>query len=224
VESEDQASDVLLTLEKDGWAVVRRDWRKHVGEEVAADLRKYRNYRGHSVRDLLRALRNKVFNGKYLLKCYLVHSNFALQKHHYRDLSEEARQSLGEPPTEFLHYWTVRFPLLLVHSWLAMQCVKQEKGLNIYYHPTFIFPKVIACIPNMFLVLIYLYKIFLLSRISKPLYQQVTLTFQNQRKNLMLHHLHLKTNILNSEKSKILQIPYGSKIGEIHHNLCNEPM
>jgi Ribonuclease 2-5A len=39
---------------------VQRDWRKHVGEEIAADLRKYRNYRGSSVRDLLRALRNKV--------------------------------------------------------------------------------------------------------------------------------------------------------------------
>ncbi|KAF4532401.1 hypothetical protein B566_EDAN003853 [Ephemera danica] len=121
VESEEQTNEVLLTLEKDGWAVVRRDWRKHVGEEVAADLRKYRNYRGHSVRDLLRALRNK--------------------KHHYRDLSEEARQSLGEPPTDFLQYWTARFPLLLVHSWLAMQCVKHEKGLNVYYPPNFVFPK-----------------------------------------------------------------------------------
>lgn len=32
----------------------------HIDHEVAIDLRKYRSYRGESVRDLLRALRNKV--------------------------------------------------------------------------------------------------------------------------------------------------------------------
>lgn len=62
VESDDQDSPVLNSLESKGWIVVQRDWRKHVGEEIAADLRKYRNYRGSSVRDLLRALRNKVFS------------------------------------------------------------------------------------------------------------------------------------------------------------------
>lgn len=40
--------------------MVRGDWRIHIHEEVAKDLRKYRSYRGESVRDLLRALRNKV--------------------------------------------------------------------------------------------------------------------------------------------------------------------
>jgi hypothetical protein len=40
--------------------VVRDDWRKVIDIEVAQDLRKYRNYHGRSVRDLLRALRNKV--------------------------------------------------------------------------------------------------------------------------------------------------------------------
>jgi serine/threonine-protein kinase/endoribonuclease IRE1 len=60
VESDEQGSTALSSLEHKGWIVVQRDWRKHVGEEIAADLRKYRNYRGSSVRDLLRALRNKV--------------------------------------------------------------------------------------------------------------------------------------------------------------------
>lgn len=51
---------VLQTLEKDGLPVVRGDWRRHIDPEVAQDLRKYRSYKGVSVRDLLRALRNKV--------------------------------------------------------------------------------------------------------------------------------------------------------------------
>lgn len=42
------------------YVIVKSDWRIHIHEEVATDLRKYRSYRGESVRDLLRALRNKV--------------------------------------------------------------------------------------------------------------------------------------------------------------------
>ena len=71
MESEDLESAVLAALENGGWMVVRRDWRKRVGEEVAQDLRKYRNYRGNSVRDLLRALRNKVYFVLLLLFYYL---------------------------------------------------------------------------------------------------------------------------------------------------------
>lgn len=52
---------VLKTLETNGIRVVKGDWRLHIHEEIAKDLRKYRTYRGESVRDLLRALRNKVY-------------------------------------------------------------------------------------------------------------------------------------------------------------------
>ncbi|KAK6030133.1 ribonuclease 2-5A, partial [Ostertagia ostertagi] len=51
-----------------------------------------RTYKGHSVRDLLRAMRNK--------------------KHHYRELPEEVQKSLGKIPNEFLCYFTSRFPLV----------------------------------------------------------------------------------------------------------------
>lgn len=51
---------VLRELENDGEKVIKADWRYHIHEEVATDLRKYRSYQGFSVRDLLRALRNKV--------------------------------------------------------------------------------------------------------------------------------------------------------------------
>jgi len=65
VEKDDQESPLLQALEEGAYNVVRGDWRNVIDSEVAQDLRKYRNYRGTSVRDLLRALRNKVS-----LRCY----------------------------------------------------------------------------------------------------------------------------------------------------------
>lgn len=50
----------LRALEKNGRIVVRDDWFMHLHEVIRADLRKYRGYFGNSVRDLMRALRNKV--------------------------------------------------------------------------------------------------------------------------------------------------------------------
>lgn len=60
VEKEQIDSPALIALETGNERVVRGDWRLFIDAEVATDLRKYRSYRGESVRDLLRALRNKV--------------------------------------------------------------------------------------------------------------------------------------------------------------------
>ncbi|XP_044252297.1 serine/threonine-protein kinase/endoribonuclease IRE1-like [Tribolium madens] len=117
VEKAEIDDSVLQNLEKMNFTIVRTDWRMHIHEEVATDLRKYRSYRGESVRDLLRALRNK--------------------KHHFRELTKEAQTLLGEIPDSFTNYWTKRFPLLLVHSWLAMQCVSDETAFQHYYHETY---------------------------------------------------------------------------------------
>ena len=65
------------------------------------------------MRDLLRAIRNK--------------------KHHYRELTDEARALYGKMPAEFSDYWTGRFPRLLTHAYLAMQCVKYETNFARYY-------------------------------------------------------------------------------------------
>ncbi|XP_022905104.2 serine/threonine-protein kinase/endoribonuclease IRE1 [Onthophagus taurus] len=115
VEKAEPDDPVLLKLEENAERVVKKDWRYHVHDEVANDLRKYRSYKGDSVRDLLRALRNK--------------------KHHYRELSPEAQLSLGDVPEAFTRYWTSRFPLLLLHSWHAMQCVSHEK-IFVQYYPS----------------------------------------------------------------------------------------
>ncbi|XP_060523248.1 serine/threonine-protein kinase/endoribonuclease IRE1 [Cylas formicarius] len=117
VEKAESDDRVLQALEANGAPVVKLDWRAHIHEEVAKDLRKYRTYRGESVRDLLRALRNK--------------------KHHFRELTREAQRSLGEIPDAFTRYWTGRFPLLLAHAWVSMQCVARENAFGNYYDPTY---------------------------------------------------------------------------------------
>ncbi|KAG7210888.1 hypothetical protein KM043_012369 [Ampulex compressa] len=119
VEKERPDSLAMITLEYDNDHVVRTDWRSHIDFEVAADLRKYRSYRGESVRDLLRALRNK--------------------KHHYRELSPEAQETLGEIPEKFAEYWLSRFPSLLSHVWSAMQAFRTEPGLRHYYSTDYVF-------------------------------------------------------------------------------------
>uniref|UniRef100_A0A1B6MTN9 non-specific serine/threonine protein kinase n=1 Tax=Graphocephala atropunctata TaxID=36148 RepID=A0A1B6MTN9_9HEMI len=121
VEKEDVTGHVLETLERGAAHVcVDGDWRAAVDAEVTADLRKYRSYRGDSVRDLLRALRNK--------------------RHHFRELSSEAQRLLGMPADSFTRYWTDRFPLLLPHSWVAMQCVRHEPLFLSYYRGDYTFP------------------------------------------------------------------------------------
>ncbi|XP_029178141.1 serine/threonine-protein kinase/endoribonuclease IRE1 [Nylanderia fulva] len=120
VEKDQLDSPALISLETCSKHVIRDDWRSHIDHEVAADLRKYRSYRGDSVRDLLRALRNK--------------------KHHYRELTPEAQRSLGEIPEKFTEYWLTRFPCLLCHVWCAMQSFRDESTLKQYYHSQYIFP------------------------------------------------------------------------------------
>lgn len=60
MEKEQTDSPALIALESNSMRVLQGDWRLIIDIEVATDLRKYRSYRGESVRDLLRALRNKV--------------------------------------------------------------------------------------------------------------------------------------------------------------------
>lgn len=74
----------------------------------------------------------------FLKRCllFMVHyiSKFTFQKHHYRELSLEAQYLLGEDSATFTNYWTERFPLLLAHTWITMQCVADEEKFKSYYH------------------------------------------------------------------------------------------
>lgn len=60
IEERDPPSPLLQTLESDASTVIGVDWYKRIDRVVANDLGKFRKYDGKRVRDLLRALRNKV--------------------------------------------------------------------------------------------------------------------------------------------------------------------
>ncbi|KAF8771918.1 Serine/threonine-protein like [Argiope bruennichi] len=113
IEKEPADSDIVKTLERFNHYIVKQDWREHITVELQTDLRKFRSYRGNSVRDLLRAMRNK--------------------KHHYRELPSELQESLGEIPDKFVTYFTSRFPKLLIHTYLSMQQLKKENIFSKYY-------------------------------------------------------------------------------------------
>ncbi|MBV99046.1 Serine/threonine-protein kinase/endoribonuclease IRE1, partial [Eschrichtius robustus] len=149
IEKESLDGPIVKQLERGGRAVVKMDWRENItvplqtGDLAAplgsvlveavqkqqlflssrlgngnsrpvTDLRKFRTYKGGSVRDLLRAMRNK--------------------KHHYRELPEEVRETLGPLPDGFVRYFTSRFPHLLSHTYRAMELCRHERPFQPYYH------------------------------------------------------------------------------------------
>ncbi|KAM9296635.1 serine/threonine-protein kinase/endoribonuclease IRE1 [Gastrophryne carolinensis] len=113
IEKEALDGPIIKRLERGGRDVVKLDWREHITVPLQTDLRKFRSYKGRSVRDLLRALRNK--------------------KHHYRELPPEVQETLGSVPDDFVRYFTSRFPGLLLHTYLAMRLYSQERLFHPYY-------------------------------------------------------------------------------------------
>ncbi|RXN00762.1 Serine/threonine-protein kinase/endoribonuclease IRE1 [Acipenser ruthenus] len=60
IEKEPLDGPIVKELERGGRTVVKFDWREHITVPLQTDLRKFRSYKGGSVRDLLRAMRNKL--------------------------------------------------------------------------------------------------------------------------------------------------------------------
>lgn len=73
--------------------VIRGDWLHQLDPIIIQNLQQRRGYKGHSIEDLVRAIRNK--------------------RAHYEETSAEIKQILGELPNKFLNYWTSRFPRLV---------------------------------------------------------------------------------------------------------------
>ncbi|CAK7290635.1 serine/threonine-protein kinase/endoribonuclease IRE1 isoform X1 [Vulpes vulpes] len=113
IEKESLDGPIVKQLERGGRSVVKMDWRENITVPLQTDLRKFRTYKGGSVRDLLRAMRNK--------------------KHHYRELPAEVRETLGSLPDDFVRYFTSRFPHLLSHTYRAMEPCSHERLFQPYY-------------------------------------------------------------------------------------------
>lgn len=113
IEKEPSDSPIVVRLETAGRSVVRTNWRMHISVPLQTDLRRFRTYKGNSVRDLLRAMRNK--------------------KHHYHELPREVQETLGELPEGFVSYFTCRFPRLLMHTHTALEACSHERLFQPYY-------------------------------------------------------------------------------------------
>eukprot|EP00116_Pleurobrachia_bachei_P001409 sb/3461671/ len=109
----EETSDLVLRWEHNSpGPVLRGGWMIHC-PELQNDLYKYRKYKSASVRDLLRAMRNK--------------------RHHYRELPVDVQQSLGDIPDGFLMYFSSRFPRLLLHTYTIMWQCRKESIFRAYY-------------------------------------------------------------------------------------------
>ncbi|XP_034276596.1 serine/threonine-protein kinase/endoribonuclease IRE2 [Pantherophis guttatus] len=113
LEKEPADGPLVSTLEAGSLAVVRGNWQMHLSAPLQADLRKFRRYQGSSVRDLLRAMRNK--------------------KHHYYELPSNVQEALGSLPHGFVQYFLDRFPCLLLHTHQAMCLCAAERLFQRYY-------------------------------------------------------------------------------------------
>lgn len=105
----------LALLEKDAELVVGKNWYSRMDRVFTSSLGKYRKYKGESVRDLLRAMRNK--------------------KHHYQDMDASAQKHLGALPAGFLHYFTSKFPKLFlhVHGVVRDSRLRHEPVFDVYF-------------------------------------------------------------------------------------------
>ncbi|KAJ2077053.1 bifunctional endoribonuclease/protein kinase ire1 [Coemansia sp. RSA 988] len=72
-------------------------WDRRLDPHLRRDLGKFRKYDGTRLRDLLRIIRNK--------------------KNHYQDMPMSLRETLGDIPDGYLHYFESRFPYLLLHCY-----------------------------------------------------------------------------------------------------------
>lgn len=105
----------LVMLETNAADVVGKDWYSRLERIFTQSLGKYRKYKGNSVQDLLRAMRNK--------------------KHHYQDLEETVKRHVGTLPAGYLFYFTSRYPRLFmhVHSVVKESRLRHEPMFDAYF-------------------------------------------------------------------------------------------
>ncbi|MDI1493311.1 MAG: bifunctional endoribonuclease/protein kinase ire1 [Ramalina farinacea] len=83
------------------------DFLRALPRDFVDTLGKQRKYKGGSLLDLLRALRNK--------------------KNHFNDIPEDVKRRIGRFPEDYLTLWTRRFPNLLLTCWRVIEDVEWTK-------------------------------------------------------------------------------------------------
>ena len=99
-EREDDPSEVVAYLESHAAVITKEyggDFLRALPPSFKDTLGKQRKYKGESLLDLLRALRNK--------------------KNHYEDMPDAVKERVGPLPVGYLGFWTRKFPSLLLTCW-----------------------------------------------------------------------------------------------------------
>jgi len=114
LEIEKPTAEIVIKLEQKAGVIVGSDWMTRLDTNLVDNLGKYRKYNSQTVRDLMRVMRNK--------------------SHHFRDLPEVVQLALGPLPSGFIKYFSVRFPLLLIHVYdlLALECTNEPAFLQYF--------------------------------------------------------------------------------------------
>ena len=103
-------STSLAYLEDWGGVILheaRGDFLRVLPGEFKDTMAKQRRYKGDSVLDLLRALRNK--------------------KNHYEDMPDNVKEKVGPLPAGYLGFWTRKFPSLLLTCWRVVRDLGWEE-------------------------------------------------------------------------------------------------
>jgi serine/threonine-protein kinase/endoribonuclease IRE1 len=125
----------LVALENNASKIVGKDWVSKLDNAVVNNLKTRRTYQGNSVRDILRAMRNKARPSC----CHPMANSLIIQKHHYQDLDAAGKKVLGSLPEGFLFYFTSRHPHLFLHVYRVIQ--NAQLGKESMFEAYFAFPE-----------------------------------------------------------------------------------
>ena len=122
MEKKDSNWEIRKSLERDAKLVLNgTNWKENFTESIIKDLdfvRKKHPFRGDSVFDLVRAIRNKA--------------------NHFSNSTEEMKILLGETKGKMFEYFSIRFPRLIYHCYVVAQLVQELA--HYYSGNSFLFP------------------------------------------------------------------------------------
>ncbi|MES1920495.1 hypothetical protein MHBO_002161 [Bonamia ostreae] len=105
-ESADSAARALL--ESAAKQVLGDSWKCKIDKALISDVGRFRKYDFTKIKDLLRIIRNKAF--------------------HHNEIPKELKVLIGKYPNGFYNYFNIRFPRLLMYSYLAVGAVCSDEG------------------------------------------------------------------------------------------------
>ena len=109
-ERDDEPSEPLAYLESKAPLISKDysgDFLRALPQSFKDTLGKQRKYKGDSLLDLLRALRNK--------------------KNHYEDMPDAVKERVGSLPAGYLGFWSTKFPSLLLTCWSVVKVLGWEE-------------------------------------------------------------------------------------------------